>query len=548
MKKDLSDIFDSITPDNIKNIPVVQNAMEIFIETIEELAQESIDVKNIYNNDLIKQELMKIYLNDLYEVLQSIQLNTKIVEKIDKINSLYSEDNPYFDKSVIYNLTEYINEEHFLTLKAFNQTKGTTRAIEYIYSLISVFVSPNDDPNSLVITEGEPFEYSAQGSLPKEFFDYVINPLAHPLGFVYSYRQFLEATFIDYYSGDTISYDTTTLEVRTLHPDGTTDIYDYLYYYNSAGKKIKRIVTNITTVVDTGSRTKNIFFSDDSYLKQVTYSDGQTYVWYMNADDTINVTFEDQSSVYAVYSYSYELTVTDDFSNSDCKETMDYFARKEFEKSTLTIGSNSQFAKIGYFAIGTPVYTLQPDKGFNIYRDRNNNYLPTDMQSKENGRLEHYFTPTAEADLKLLNGKVEKDVDIYENGKFVETQKVKYTDIIDPNYQIVPWVNTEANFVKQNKGNEKYLAQEHYIENCTKYFENEIHVELDTTVPWLQVAGFGSMIVGECWLKYKLTTIEDDAESYFEFGIFDQNSDDDFTCGVYRNGILVEDNNISKIK
>ena len=85
MSNDLQSIFKSITPDNIQSIPVIRDAMDIFISSLEEVSSTSIDVKNAFDNTNIREELIKIYLDDLYNVLQQIQFNQKIVEYIERL-------------------------------------------------------------------------------------------------------------------------------------------------------------------------------------------------------------------------------------------------------------------------------------------------------------------------------------------------------------------------------------------------------------------------------------------------------------------------------
>jgi predicted transcriptional regulator len=87
MQNNIKEIFSAITPDNIKNIPVVRDQMDIFIEILEELSKESIDIRNAFENTRIKEELIKIYLDDLYTVFKQIQFNQSIDELIEKTNA-----------------------------------------------------------------------------------------------------------------------------------------------------------------------------------------------------------------------------------------------------------------------------------------------------------------------------------------------------------------------------------------------------------------------------------------------------------------------------
>ena len=89
MQIDLKNIFESITPDNIKNNPVIAPAMDIFIDVLNEKCAESINIRNAFQNPVIREELIKIYLDDLYRALYELQYNKDVKATIDSINKVY---------------------------------------------------------------------------------------------------------------------------------------------------------------------------------------------------------------------------------------------------------------------------------------------------------------------------------------------------------------------------------------------------------------------------------------------------------------------------
>lgn len=233
MDYSLKNIFKSITPDNISSIPVIQDAMDVFIETIEELSKESIDIKNIYENESIKQELIKIYLDDLYKVIQQLQYNNKIIERIEKTNSYYGSD--FYNKDSIFNLLQYINDEHFLTFRSYKESKGTKASLKYIYDLISIYINASTLTNDIEsqtffeLNELEPFNFEINGVIPEEFYHYIIHPLAHPLGFSYVYNYLIKFFLEDFFPEKSIFYDIDSIEVRCLQTTGDTYIDSYTY-------------------------------------------------------------------------------------------------------------------------------------------------------------------------------------------------------------------------------------------------------------------------------------------------------------------------------
>ena len=99
-------IFDAITPENIKNIPVIRSAMDIFIQNLEKNAKVSKDIRKIYesDNENVKIALIKTYLNSLYNVISKAQTNKVIKNKLDEHELL---DVPLKTK-----ITSILNEEN----------------------------------------------------------------------------------------------------------------------------------------------------------------------------------------------------------------------------------------------------------------------------------------------------------------------------------------------------------------------------------------------------------------------------------------------------
>ena len=105
----LQAIFDSITPQNIKDIPLLADAMEIFINNLENNSSISTDIREVFSadNTEIRENLLKIYISSLYSVISNIQQNKDIQEKFREGEGLVlSKD-----------ITEILNDEYFSTNK-----------------------------------------------------------------------------------------------------------------------------------------------------------------------------------------------------------------------------------------------------------------------------------------------------------------------------------------------------------------------------------------------------------------------------------------------
>ena len=530
MSNDLQSIFKSITPDNIKSIPVIQDAMDVFISTLEEVSSVSIDVKNAFENTSIKEELIKIYLDDLYNVLQQIQFNQKIVEYIERSNNTYGTE--YFKKKLIYNIVDYINDEHFLTIKSYKEKKGTTQAIKYIYDLISTFVMTSDTQYPFTLTELEPFNFKVEGSLPTVFYENIIRPLAHPLGFTYYYEQILKLVLEDFYAELNFVYTTYELEVRCLKTTGETYTFDFLYKPDGT----KRTVSYIDTILEGNTRIKRVFFKDGddkynngaTYLKQVTTNLGQTTVYYMQGvhlkpdqeyvikrdyngniiydengeparatEDYVIRSFSDQCSIYHRYEFEFRTSLEEDFQRTDYKTVHDYWARLAAGNGSSPVIGDSNcdnyIAVIGGFDIadinlemqtGLPVIVgcansiliggfdisdmklNQMDAGNNKTFDNDYNIVPDGMA----GRREHFYAPSLSADLKVLEGKFE--LVNYNTGPALQVI-TQYGDDVKSTVSVTR-TNPLLTFHKQNEGNEDYAAREHAYED---HWMNLTHCE-----------------------------------------------------------------------
>lgn len=499
--QNLQNIFESITPDNIKNVPVIKDAMAIFIETLEELSKESIDIRNMFENPVIKEELVKIYLDDLYKVFKTLQVNQKVVEKIEKINAAFGTE--YYKVDVIFNIAKYINEEHFLTFKSYKEKKGTEDAIRYIYELVGRKLLSEDSKVPFALIEYEPFNFNVSGNLPSELYEAVVRPLAHPLGFVYQYSQLVSILLEDVFLS-TISYNTNALEVRCLLPNGTTNVTNYKYEIDGV---TPRVVKDIQTTETGLSSTKKIIFQDDKYLEQITTSLGQTSVYYKAQNgDTLVAYDTHQCSIYFDYEFILTTTIVENFNNVQSEIKNDNVARLNplnNQLSHIETGFNGTrnmdgdylfFSSINII-IGTPDQTISDTYTIgDIYSNTGLILIGSDginigdaytiydhyLFSSITGRQENYYEPSIYADLKMLEGKYAKDVVILHpnTNAYVETQPIRYNDTVNPAFQVVPFVLSSIVYDNQNTENTANIGKEHLINQNYSRMSNENEAEI----------------------------------------------------------------------
>jgi len=458
MQNNIKEIFSAITPDNIKNIPVVRDQMDIFIEILEELSKESIDIRNAFENTRIKEELIKIYLDDLYTVFKQIQFNQSIDELIEKTNAFYGTE--YYKKNILADFVSYINEEHFLSIKSFKENKGTTSAIEYIYELVLSLIETNEvSPYPFTLIEKEPFNFKIKGSMNELFYENIVRPLAHPLGFTFTYERIIRLLLEDFYPESSFIYDTSILEIRCLKGTGSTYSRDFLYDSNGN----LRTVHSIESIYEGKNRKKRIYFKDGTeignlnctYLEQVTTNTGQTKVYYKqsvnNGTDTIIEAFEDQCSIYFEYNFTFRSSLIENTAFKDYRTFGDSVPRLS------SFNSNSSGYETGM------------------------NYLRNEDGSISGSRQENYYSPSSLADIKILLGKYKKNVQVFDNfGNLLGTEPIHYTDTVESlrvNNQNI----TVEQYNEQNTHNAEYFAKE---------YSNETHsIDLTGTGILYEIVG-----------------------------------------------------------
>lgn len=283
----LNEIFNSITPENIKDIPLIKDAMDIFIAELEEKGNISKDIRNVFDgtNTIIRNELIKIYLDDMVRYFNKAKNSKLISDKIDEVNTLYNRE--VINRNFIGDLTDLFNDEHFVTSKAFKQKKGTKVGIEYIYNLVETLSTGSS--GSFNFIPGEPFNFNVEGNVLKEIYEEIVKPLSHPLGFTYIYTQIVKLILEDIYQ-ISYTYNNVTVEVRCLA--GLIDPYP--------GNE----VTDITFETIDNTIYTRVYFKDSldvvTYLQQTQLGTAISAAYY-EEDGTLIQSYTGHCSVYLEY-------------------------------------------------------------------------------------------------------------------------------------------------------------------------------------------------------------------------------------------------------
>lgn len=341
----LQEIFNAITPDNIKNIPLIRDAMEIFIKNLEEVSVLSVDINKItshdnykkqYGNEIFKDSavelrsnLLKMYLNALYHILSEVQTNKIIQNKIE------------LSKQPIVplkgDITETLNDEYLISNKEFKQRVGTKLGLEYAYNLAKYLENNETTVKTFKLEEIQPFHYKTEGTIFKETYENIVKPLSHPIGFTYTYFQALTQSIVDLF-GLVTEYNVQKIEVRCL--SGHIDVFtkdsddtnvkaDFLNRINDATSKLyteqeynesitvytNKIVETFTNNYINDNPHRSILFTDGTYLDLTTNPIQVYYRYYVDElakNDTYIKYYTEHCSLYVEYTEALRINYTDD--------------------------------------------------------------------------------------------------------------------------------------------------------------------------------------------------------------------------------------------
>ena len=442
MQIDIKNIFESITPENIKNNPVIAKAMAIFIDVLNEKCSESIDIRNAFQKKEIREELIKIYINDLYNALYILQNNEEIQNTI-----LYSNDNFYtkYKTDFITDIAKNITDEQFYTFNLYKENKGTKKGIKYFFNLVQELISKDKKKPVFELTSNGVFDFTVQGSMPTVLYKNIVEPLSHPLGFIYNYLYVIQTILTEYFG--TFIYSTTELGVECLKSDGTFCKPDFLHIDNNLNNND---LNNLRVI-------KEIFNNEfDNKLYYYFEPDGSTYlvqdntlrnVLYIDTNDHNNdidfgaVCYEgEQNPIYHCSIYSNTISelksYADDSTNTLCANINnfnEYFSRG-YLKPYIYINEGTVFAFIGKFYIGDS--TMGPFVIIGSY------------PSNVNARINHFHIGTSTY--------IQSDYQyILENVPTTTTDVTRLTSL-----GVYPTI-TNVDFETQNFGNEIYTAKDY---------------------------------------------------------------------------------------
>ena len=133
----LKQIVKSILPSNTKDIKLVRDTIDIFLDHLVKNSDIAIDIYNMFDEkkEVLFEEYVKIYLKNMYIVLTNNVYNEQLNKKLEKLYNIAGIKN-YKELKFDENILEVLNKDMIFSNKAYKNSKGIANTIEYTYNMI----------------------------------------------------------------------------------------------------------------------------------------------------------------------------------------------------------------------------------------------------------------------------------------------------------------------------------------------------------------------------------------------------------------------------
>ncbi len=332
----LKEIIPAITPSNITDIQLLKDSLDIFLDYLSKHSDISLDIKNILSEDKIPiyEEFVKIYLDNIYKILTQSEHNDALYDKLRTMYRAVGKDIENIDLSI--DPVDLLKKDYILTNKSYKESKGTPKAMEYIYNIIIRSGIQEDILNDNLgnfryIETGNIFEYKIEGTMIDEMYEHFVKPLTHPVGWAYFYQRVFYESWSDYFDLEFI-YTFTDLKVKCMNGFIFTNDNYLTNISHDDNKLVQDIVEdgvarpgNKVVFVDieyfgegsNRSKKTTVYFENGQYI--ISVDDPRSLIFY-NADNTVNIDYDNEHGncgLHIIYSIKKVSTVKDNIEFTD---------------------------------------------------------------------------------------------------------------------------------------------------------------------------------------------------------------------------------------
>ena len=370
----LNVIFDAIVPDNIKNIPLVNTAVKIFIEQLNRNAKIAQRIRNIYDidsndfykineigvveyvtdsdflkasKDNLKQGLMMTYLGLLYSMVSDIQYNSLITEATKMRN--------YENSKIFKEPYNIITSEFLGAFRHFQQSVGTENAMHYMYQFAKYIETGYLTDDLIVDTDDRTFMIHYKGSLHQHYFTEFLKYLVHPAGWTYTYTTILRIVFEDYF-GIQFIYKLPRICIRKNKKYIFFTMLSKDEFLETLRQAVKDDKTRVNTIFQEGPL---YYDQDPENSREITFKDIEKFNFYETdefnfSESELDKLFNDYDILLVHYNY----------------KRYDFFYDEEkiyknslitFDNNKFIFFDNSTNVKLGQFTDSNMFFDVAPN-------------------------------------------------------------------------------------------------------------------------------------------------------------------------------------------
>ena len=222
-----------LIPENLRDEELFKVTVNVFMDYLRENCAITLDPANLFdeNNPILFAEILKIYARNFFETIEKAKSNLNLQRQLVKQYKNYGME--YDVENLKLDITKLLTIENINLLKNIQQSKGTTQTLSYIHDIFAKLKLEGDlltSGNYFDVKEtGNLLEYQVNSDMFTSVFETFVKPLAHPVGWKYVFKKFIQNIFTDYLFVDlTYNFDAISIESNTSRLGDSTLKDDFL--------------------------------------------------------------------------------------------------------------------------------------------------------------------------------------------------------------------------------------------------------------------------------------------------------------------------------
>lgn len=292
----LKHIWEQITPEEIKNNPVISTSMEIFCELLTTHSKISLDISNVFEDEYFIREYFNTYNGALQSTIEQLKTDKQF------FNAIYSGgnvSNGLINIDLINAPHTFFDKTDLILFREIFKKWGTIESIKYVYDWIGKYTG--EELPDLIVKTIEPFVMEVEGTLDAVLYEKFVKVLQHPLGFQISYAKYILVKF-----GKEYFYNKDNMFQITKELIDDNGLYNDIFWKHNGNPNLKQFTSldfpEFDTVLRPFSKT---FYSLHISMRTIGSSVWNTYDFLNEIDSNLDYTGNTLSVLYEEHSEPY---------------------------------------------------------------------------------------------------------------------------------------------------------------------------------------------------------------------------------------------------